>query len=352
MIKLLPFTEEDFDKFKSWSNSKEELFQFAGPIFTYPLTDDQLMNYLQMEDKKPLKVVLESTNETIGHCELNFTNGNKRLSRILVGKKDLRGKKVGEQIVRKMVDMLFQDPEIDEVDLNTFSWNKGAIRCYEKVGFKIVPENSEEMNVNGNDWTKINMTYSRKEYMENKMMEMKRITKYLFTSERLGFRNWEQEDFNDLYGLCSDEKVMEHFPSILSKEETQNFLDRLIAHYNKRGYNYFAVELLETGEVIGFTGLAYQNWESDFTPAIDIGWRLKTSAWGNGYATEGAKACLDFAKNVLGLNELIATCVLQNKPSENVMKKIGMTLFKEFNHPALKDVPDIERCVCYKIDLS
>ena len=187
--------------------------------------------------------------------------------------------------------------------------------------------------------------------MKYKVTQKERNTKYLFTSERLGFRNWEQKDFNDLYELCSNEKVMEYFPSALSEEDTQSFLDRLITHYNIRGYNYFVVELLETSEIIGFTGLAYQDWDSEFTPAIDIGWRLKTSAWGKGYATEGAKECLNFAKEVLGLSEVISTCILQNKPSENVMKKIGMTFHREFKHPRLKEFPDIERCVCYKIDL-
>lgn len=162
MIKLEPFTENDFETFKSWVKSEEELFQFAGPIFTYPLTDEQLRNYINMEDKKPLKVVLNSTNETIGHCELNFENGNRRLSRILVGNRELRGQKIGEQIVRKMVELMFQNPEINEVDLNTFDWNKRAIRCYEKVGFQINQDKSDTMNVNGNVWTKINMTLKRK----------------------------------------------------------------------------------------------------------------------------------------------------------------------------------------------
>lgn len=161
MIELKPFTEDDFETFKGWSNNAEELYQFAGPMFSFPLTDEQLRNYLNMEDKKPLKVVLKSTNETIGHCELNFENGNNRLSRILVGKKNLRGQKIGEQIVREMVNLFFQDPNIDEVDLNTFDWNKVAITCYEKVGFSINPEKSDIITVNGNQWTRINMSLKR-----------------------------------------------------------------------------------------------------------------------------------------------------------------------------------------------
>lgn len=165
MIKLLPFTQVDFETFKSWISNAEELFQFAGPIFKYPVTNNQLDNYIKMTDKIPLKVVLESTNETIGHCELNFENGNKRLSRILVGKKELRGQKIGEEIVRTMINILFEDKATQEVDLNTFDWNKAAIRCYKKVGFRINHEQTDQMNVNGKVWTRINLSLKRENYL-------------------------------------------------------------------------------------------------------------------------------------------------------------------------------------------
>lgn len=161
MIELKPFTENDFETFKSWTNSEEELFQFAGPLFSFPVTDEQLLNYIQMSDKKPYKVILKATNETVGHCELNFENGNQRLSRILVGNKSLRGQKIGEHIVREMAHLFFQDSSIAEVDLNVFDWNKGAIKCYENVGFHIRPELTDNLDVNGAVWTRLNMVLTR-----------------------------------------------------------------------------------------------------------------------------------------------------------------------------------------------
>lgn len=161
MIELKPFTESDFETFKSWVNNVEELFQFAGPLFTFPVTDDQLLNYIRMTDKKPYKVILRTTNETVGHCELNYENGNHRLSRILVGNKTLRGQKIGEHIVRGMVELFFQDSKVAEVDLNVFDWNKGAIKCYENVGFQIKPELTDTMEVNGAVWTRLNMVLTR-----------------------------------------------------------------------------------------------------------------------------------------------------------------------------------------------
>lgn len=170
-IQLLPFTKQDFDTLKSWVDTPEALFQFAGPIFSFPLTDQQLTDYVGMEDKRPMKVVLSDTQETIGHCELNFENGQRRLSRILVGNKELRGQKIGEQMVRKMADLLFADPDTKEIDLNTFDWNKAAIRCYEKVGFVIDDEQTEPMIVGDQVWTKLNLVLTREDYEESRRDE-------------------------------------------------------------------------------------------------------------------------------------------------------------------------------------
>ena len=173
--------------------------------------------------------------------------------------------------------------------------------------------------------------------------------KYIFKSKRLGFRKWTTNDLKAFAEINTDLKVMEHFPNTLTESETANFIERLINHQNKRGYCYFATEILETGELIGFIGLAYQTYDTKFTPATDIGWRLKPSAWGKGYATEGAKKCLDFAFTQLNITKIISTCTQQNKNSENVMKKIGMIKQGNFKHPNLKAYPKYENCIWYEI---
>ena len=172
---------------------------------------------------------------------------------------------------------------------------------------------------------------------------------YLFTSERLGFRNWQASDLDDFAQINADPEVMRYFPSVLSREETAAFITRLQGHYATHSLNYFAVEILKTRELAGFIGFAHQEYESPYTPAVDIGWRLKVSAWGKGYATEGAKRCLEYAFDVLQLDQIISVCVLQNEPSEQVMKKIGMQRLGTFKHPRLKATPQIEECVCYEI---
>lgn len=172
---------------------------------------------------------------------------------------------------------------------------------------------------------------------------------YIFTSERLGFRNWRDEDIPALAEINADPEVMKHFPAVLSLKETEALMQRLQALYDKRGYNYFATEVLDTGELIGFIGLAYQVYDADFNPSTDIGWRLKKSAWGKGYATEGAKRCLAYAFDDLHLDRVISTCTQNNVRSENVMKKIGMTRMGEFDHTELTKYPAYQRCVWYEI---
>ena len=172
---------------------------------------------------------------------------------------------------------------------------------------------------------------------------------YIFKSERLGFRNWTNNDLKEFTEINSDPEVMEHFPSTLSEKETEGLIQLLKKHYDERGYTYFATEILKTRELIGFIGLAYQTYKTEFSPATDIGWRLKKTAWGKGYATEGAEKCLEYAFDELKIVKIFSICTINNRNSENVMKKIGMTKKGEFNHPELINHPEYEKHIWYEI---
>ena len=173
---------------------------------------------------------------------------------------------------------------------------------------------------------------------------------YIFKSERLGFRNWAKNDLTEFAKINADLDVMKHFPKPLTEKETSEFIQRLQTHFEKNRFNYFATEILETGELIGFIGLAYQDYETKYTPAVDIGWRIKKDVWGKGYATEGANRCLNFAFVDLKLERIISICPEKNTRSENIMKKIGMAKIGRFKHPKLKEYPDLENCICYEIN--
>lgn len=172
---------------------------------------------------------------------------------------------------------------------------------------------------------------------------------YLFTSARLGFREWEAGDIDKLAAINADADVMEFFPSVKTWEETAEFIDRMQKQMSSKGYCYYAVDALENGDFIGFIGLCDQTYEASFTPCVDIGWRLAKHAWGNGYATEGAKRCLEYGLNELGLARIVAVAPTANVRSEQVMKNAGMQKVAEFIHPLLVNDERLRDCVLYEI---
>lgn len=172
---------------------------------------------------------------------------------------------------------------------------------------------------------------------------------YIFTSERLGFRNWIEEDIQKMADINNNPNVMEFFPSVQTAVQTQRFVKRMQLQFEEKNYCYFAVDFLEHDTFIGFIGLSDKDFESDFTPSVDIGWRLSETHWYKGYATEGALACLKYGFNQLKLKEIIATTPSINLKSEEVMKKIGMTKIKNFDHPLLLDDERLRDCLLYSI---
>ena len=174
--------------------------------------------------------------------------------------------------------------------------------------------------------------------------------KYLFTSDRLGFRNWTTTDIDKMHKINSDEKVMEFFPGIPTKEQTTEFVKRMINQLDDKGFCYFAVDKLDDNEFIGFIGLSEQTYEADFTPCVDIGWRIKSSEWNKGFASEGAKKCLDYALNELKLENVYSIAPKINTKSEHIMTKIGLKKQYEFEHSLLTTNDRLKTCVLYKTE--
>jgi RimJ/RimL family protein N-acetyltransferase len=168
MIELEPFLEKDFDRFISWIHSEEQLIQFAGPIFSYPLTNEQLTAYIGSDKRKAYKVRLMSTGNIIGHCELNFQNSIPRLSRILIGSKELRNKGIGKHIVTQLLENVFSSTEFDRVNLSVFEWNLNAIASYRKVGFQINKGFETTMIVGDKTWVAYNMIVTKHDYYHSR----------------------------------------------------------------------------------------------------------------------------------------------------------------------------------------
>ena len=167
---------------------------------------------------------------------------------------------------------------------------------------------------------------------------------------RLILRQWQDSDHAPYIAMNMDEEVMRYFPALQTAEETLAQIERFQTFINENGYGFFAVQCRDTGDFIGFTGLAQPRFESYFTPCVEIGWRLAKAHWGHGFAQEAAKACLDMGFDKLNLNEIYSFTSILNLPSINVMKKIGMKEAGQFEHPNLKDGDRLKTHILYKIE--
>ncbi len=166
-------------------------------------------------------------------------------------------------------------------------------------------------------------------------------------TERLILRWWEESDSLPFSQMNADPEVMEFFPKALSREESDALIQRIEGSFSERGYGLWAAELRAGGEFIGFIGFNYTDFPSDFTPCVEIGWRLARRAWGKGYATEGAKACLQAGFEKLGFDKIFSFTSRINTRSVNVMKKIGLTYVKGFDHPRIANESRLRSHVLY-----
>ncbi len=170
------------------------------------------------------------------------------------------------------------------------------------------------------------------------------------TTPRLILRPWQPADREPFAQLNADPQVMTYLPRLLTREQSDALADRLEAHFADHGFGFWAVELKQTGEFIGFIGLETETFEAPFTPCIEIGWRLAAAHWGQGYATEGARAALRFGFEVLQLPEIVSFTTRENGRSRRVMEKIGLRHCpqEDFNHPLLSGHP-LEPHVLYRL---
>lgn len=176
-------------------------------------------------------------------------------------------------------------------------------------------------------------------------------TSTFLETERLILRQWQPTDFDELYRLCSDPIVMEHFPSLRNEAETRELYQRLQQSIECLGFGFWAAALKDTSEFIGFIGLNVPKETLHFSPCVEVGWRLKHSSWGNGFATEGARAAIAFGFEQLGLAEIVAQTTKTNLRSQAVMRRLGMTTDEsdDFGHPAIDVKSPLHACVLYRL---
>lgn len=173
-------------------------------------------------------------------------------------------------------------------------------------------------------------------------------------TERLLLREWRDDDKLPYSLLNADPVVMEHFPSTLSRSQSDEMVDRMAATWEQRDFGLWAAERLDTHQFIGFIGLAAPGWHIDgLTPCVEVGWRLAQQHWGHGFAPEGAAAALAYGFEHVELpgDEIVSFTTTKNLKSQRVMQKIGLQLdpAREFDHPMTPGWHG-QRHVLYAID--
>jgi RimJ/RimL family protein N-acetyltransferase len=172
------------------------------------------------------------------------------------------------------------------------------------------------------------------------------------STPRLILRPWRQEDSDAFAAIFDDPAVMEFLMPAKDRAAVDGIIGRINAHFAEHGFGWWAAEAPGIASFIGFIGLAHVNFEAPFTPAVEIGWRLASAYWGQGYATEGARIALQFGFTQLHLSEVVSLTVAANTRSRRVMERLGMTRdpADDFDHPRLPAGDPLRRHVLYRID--
>ena len=173
----------------------------------------------------------------------------------------------------------------------------------------------------------------------------------MLRTARLILRAWQAEDTAPFAAMNADPAVREYFPALLSPAESAASAESIQAHIARHGFGFWAVEAPGVAPFIGFVGIAHTPFEAPFTPAVEVGWRLARAYWGQGYATEGARAAVTDGFGRLGLREIVSFTVSGNWRSRRVMARLGMThdTADDFDHPRLPATSPLRRHVLYRL---
>lgn len=172
----------------------------------------------------------------------------------------------------------------------------------------------------------------------------------ILKTKRLTLRPWKESDFELFAKLNADPRVMEYFPSVLTRQESDDYASRIYKKLKEQGWGLWAVSA-PGADFIGYIGLAEVNFSAHFTPAIEIGWRLAYDYWGQGYATEGALTALQYGFGTLRLDEIVSFTTVTNMRSRAVMERLGMhrNPADDFDHPKLPEGHKLRPHVLYRL---
>jgi RimJ/RimL family protein N-acetyltransferase len=168
-------------------------------------------------------------------------------------------------------------------------------------------------------------------------------------TDRLLMRRWIESDRSPFAALNADPETMRYFPATIDRVASDAFVEVIEARFELHGYGLWALEVVETGQFIGFTGLNPMPDDVPGAGGLEVGWRLARHAWHLGYATEAANAAVDVAFGGVGLAEIWSMTAVLNEPSQAVMRRIGLTEVARFDHPRIQPGDPLRPHVTYHL---
>jgi RimJ/RimL family protein N-acetyltransferase len=164
MIRLRKFDKGDYDNLIKWIDSEEMLIQIAGRQMTFPVTREQLDVSQADPNRNAFSIIDTETDKSIGHCELYLMENSAKIDRVIIGDRSMKGKGICRQLMGLLLDHGFNVMNQELIELNVFSWNAPAIRCYEKAGLIKNLEKTMEFDTNGEKWIAFSMSIDRETY--------------------------------------------------------------------------------------------------------------------------------------------------------------------------------------------
>ncbi len=166
---------------------------------------------------------------------------------------------------------------------------------------------------------------------------------------RLILRPWRAEDLDPLFAINGDADSMRHFPSVMTRSESDAWAARLQAHFDAHGWGFWVAEERGGAPFVGVVGLMTLPWQAHFTPAVEIGWRIAPAHRRRGFAEEAARLALDFGFGTLGLPEIVAFTIPPNTASWRLMERLGMWADGVFDHPRLAQGHPMRSHLLYRL---
>lgn len=169
------------------------------------------------------------------------------------------------------------------------------------------------------------------------------------STDRLLMRRWLDSDREPFAALNGDQETMRFFPETMDRAASDALVDIIESRFEEQGYGLWALEVVETGEFIGFAGLNPMPAGTPGAGGLEVGWRLAKTAWHHGYATEAGKAALVVAFDKLRLDEIWSMTSVLNEPSIAVMRRLGMSEAASFEHPRIPEGHVLRLHVAYRL---